>query len=139
MGDPDIKSANREEIKKLTMEASEVGLVHCTDNRAENTTILCACCECCCGMIGGLTRLDNPRSLARANFISKVDEEMRRLWFMCGYMSRKSALNDTTRKRTYTWSDLVLFDRNFENKKVFLPHHKKFSPHKIRSKLKKKK
>jgi len=76
MGDPDIKSATREEIKSLTMEASEVGLVHCTDNRAENTTILCACCECCCGMIGGLTRLNYPRSLARANFISKVDEEL---------------------------------------------------------------
>jgi len=76
MEDPDIKSATREEIKKLTMEASEVGLVHCTDNRAENTTILCACCECCCGMIGGLTRLNYPRSLARANFISKVDEEL---------------------------------------------------------------
>jgi len=27
-------------------------------------------------MIGGLTRLDNPRSLARANFISKVDKEL---------------------------------------------------------------
>jgi len=76
MGDPDIKSATREDIKKLTMEASELGLVHCTDNRAENTTILCACCECCCGMIGGLTRLDNPRALARANFLSKVDEEL---------------------------------------------------------------
>ena len=76
MNDPDIKSATREDIRKLTREASEVGLVHCTDNQAENTTILCACCECCCGMIGGLTRLDNPRALASANFISKVDEEL---------------------------------------------------------------
>ena len=76
MGDPDINSATREDIKKITMEASEVGLVHCTDNTAENTTILCACCECCCGMIGGLTRFDNPRSLARANFISEVDKEL---------------------------------------------------------------
>jgi len=76
MNDPDIKSATREEIRKLTMEASEVGLVHCTDNQAENTSILCACCECCCGMIGGLTRLDNPRALASANFISKVNEEL---------------------------------------------------------------
>jgi len=76
MNDPDIKSATREEIRNLTMKASEVGLVHCTDNNAENTTILCACCECCCGMIGGLTRFDNPRALARANFISKVAEEL---------------------------------------------------------------
>jgi len=76
MNDPDIKSATREEIKNLTKEASKVGLVHCTDNQAENTSILCACCECCCGMIRGLTRFDNPRAIARANFISKVDEEL---------------------------------------------------------------
>ena len=76
MNDPDIKSATSEEIKTLTKEAAEIGLVHCTDNQAENTTILCACCECCCGMIGGLTRFDNPRAIARANFISKVDEEL---------------------------------------------------------------
>lgn len=75
MGDPVIKSATREEIKKLTKEASEVGLVHCTDNTAENTTILCACCECCCGMLGGLTRFDNPRAIARANYVSLINEE----------------------------------------------------------------
>ena len=76
MNDPDIISATREEIKNLTREAAEIGLVHCTDNQAENTTILCACCECCCGMLRGLTRFDNPRAIARANFISKVDEEL---------------------------------------------------------------
>jgi len=27
-------------------------------------------------MLKGLTRLDNPRAIARANFISKVDEEL---------------------------------------------------------------
>ncbi len=76
MDDPIIREASKEEIKNLTREAAEIGLVHCTDNRAENTAILCACCECCCGMLKGLTRLDNPRAIARANFISKVDEEL---------------------------------------------------------------
>jgi len=27
-------------------------------------------------MIGGLTRLDNPRALARANFVSEVNEDL---------------------------------------------------------------
>ena len=90
MKDPDIKPATREEIKNLTMEASEIGLVHCTDNRAENTTILCACCECCCGMIGGLTRFDNPRSLARANFLSEVDED---LCVACGTCRERCKFN----------------------------------------------
>ena len=75
MGDPIIKSASKNEIVKITKEAAEVGLVHCTDNRAENCTILCACCECCCGMLKGLTRLDNPRAIAKANFISHIAED----------------------------------------------------------------
>jgi len=76
MGDPDIKAASKEEIKKITKSASEIGLVHCTDNRAENCSILCACCECCCGMLKGLTRLDNPRAIANANYISTVDKDL---------------------------------------------------------------
>lgn len=75
-GDPIVKEASKEEVKKITKEAAEIGLVHSTDNYATNTTILCACCECCCGMLKGLTRLDNPRAIAKANFISHVDEEM---------------------------------------------------------------
>jgi Pyruvate/2-oxoacid:ferredoxin oxidoreductase delta subunit len=76
MDDPIVKSSNREEIKKVTKEAAEIGLVHMTDNRAENCTILCACCECCCGMLRGLTRFDNPRAIAKANFISTIDSEI---------------------------------------------------------------
>ncbi|MFX1379774.1 MAG: 4Fe-4S binding protein [Promethearchaeota archaeon] len=72
MGDPIIKSASKNEIIEITKTAAELGLVHCTDNRAENCTILCACCECCCGMLRGLTKLDNPRAIAKANFISYI-------------------------------------------------------------------
>ncbi len=75
MEDPIIKAASKEDIIKITQEAAAVGLVHCTDNRAENCTILCACCECCCGMLKGLTRLDNPRAIAKANFISYILED----------------------------------------------------------------
>ncbi|MFX0069579.1 MAG: ATP-binding protein [Candidatus Hermodarchaeota archaeon] len=75
MGDPYVKAASREDIKSLTKEASDVGLVHCTDNRAENCNILCACCECCCGMLRGLVELDNPRAVAKANFLSSIDKD----------------------------------------------------------------
>jgi len=76
MDDPIIKKASKEEIIKITKEAAELGLVHCTDNNAENTGILCACCECCCGMLKGLTRLNNPRAIAKANFLSKIDKNI---------------------------------------------------------------
>jgi Pyruvate/2-oxoacid:ferredoxin oxidoreductase delta subunit len=76
MGDPVVKRITREEAKKITAEAAELGLVHTTDNMAKYSNILCACCECCCGLLAGLTRtgLHNPKAIARANYISTVDE-----------------------------------------------------------------
>ncbi len=71
--DPIVKEITKEEVIRLTKEAAEIGLVHCTDNVADNCNILCACCECCCGMLAGLTRLDNPKAIARANFIASID------------------------------------------------------------------
>ncbi len=77
MGDPVIKSITKEEVKKMTKEAAELGLVHMTDNHAEHTNIICACCECCCGNLAGLIRFqDNPRAIAKANFISMIDEDL---------------------------------------------------------------
>jgi len=76
MGDPVVKFPTKEEVKKIVREAAEEGLVHCTDNTAYNTTIICNCCECCCGMLRGLTRFDNPRAIAKANFISNINSEI---------------------------------------------------------------
>jgi ferredoxin len=76
MGDPAIKPASKEDVIRITKEAAELGLVHMTDNNANNNHILCQCCECCCGNLAGLTRLDNPRCIARANYISSIDEEL---------------------------------------------------------------
>ncbi len=76
MEDPIVKEITREEAKENVKKSAEIGLVLCTDNVADNTNILCSCCECCCGMLAGLTRFDNPRSMAKANYISTVDPEV---------------------------------------------------------------
>jgi ferredoxin len=76
MGDPAIKSITKEEAKQITREANELGLVHMTDNVATGGFVLCQCCECCCGNLAGLTRLDNPRCIGKANYISSIDEEL---------------------------------------------------------------
>lgn len=73
MGDPNIKRISKEEAIKIIKEAAEIGLVHTTDNRVDNFNIICSCCECCCGFLAGLTRFDNPRAIAKANYISHVD------------------------------------------------------------------
>ncbi len=74
MGDPAVRAISKEEVKEEARKAAELGLVHMTDNNENNVHILCACCECCCGNLAGLTRLDNPRAIARANYISSIDE-----------------------------------------------------------------
>lgn len=76
MGDPAIKAVSKEDVIRITKEANELGLVHMTDNNPPNSHILCQCCECCCGNLAGLTRLDNPRCIARANYISSIDEDL---------------------------------------------------------------
>ncbi len=78
MGDPVVRRIDKEEAKKITAEAAKLGLVHTTDNYAKNSNILCACCECCCGLLAGLTRtgLENPRAIAKANYIANVDSEI---------------------------------------------------------------
>ncbi|MHA1299614.1 MAG: ATP-binding protein [Candidatus Helarchaeota archaeon] len=76
MGDPVARRASKVEVKRLTESASKMGLVHTTDNFLRSN-ILCHCCECCCVMLAGLTRpgLNNPRAIAKANYIAVVDEE----------------------------------------------------------------
>jgi len=75
-GDPIIKAITKEEAKELVREASELGLVHNTDNKAKNCTIICSCCECCCGHLTGMIKYGNPRAIGKANYIAYVNENL---------------------------------------------------------------
>jgi len=68
---PEIKKGVIENVKK----SAELGLVLATDNHASNTVILCSCCECCCGMLRGICEFDNPRAIAKSNFVAQVDKD----------------------------------------------------------------
>ncbi len=76
LGDPATRRVTKEEVIKIAKEASELGLVHTTDNYAGPSTIICQCCECCCGLLAGLTRpgLNNPKAIAKANYIAVINE-----------------------------------------------------------------
>jgi ferredoxin len=93
MGDPAVKAISKEEVIEEAKKAAEIGLVHMTDNSADAANILCACCECCCGNLAGLTRLDNPRAIARANYISSIDEG---LCVACGTCIERCKFNAIT-------------------------------------------
>jgi len=70
------KKISKEKAKEIMRQSAELGLVLATDNTAKFTNVICSCCECCCGIIRGLTRFDNPRAIAKANFISTIDENL---------------------------------------------------------------
>jgi len=74
--DPVIKRVTKEEVKEIAKKASELGLVYATDNHTENLTILCSCCECCCGMLRGLVEFENLKAIAKANYIAQVDVDI---------------------------------------------------------------
>ncbi|NHI90904.1 MAG: hypothetical protein EAX96_00290 [Candidatus Lokiarchaeota archaeon] len=77
------REISKEDAKKMVVETSKMGLVHITENFNENSQhfLICSCCDCCCCILQSLTKLNNPHSLAKANFIAKVNEEV---CFGCG-------------------------------------------------------
>lgn len=75
-GDPIIREITKEEARELTKNASEIGLVHSTDNVGINCRLICACCECCCALLTGLTKFDYPRAIGKANYIALIDEDL---------------------------------------------------------------
>ncbi|MHA1251027.1 MAG: 4Fe-4S dicluster domain-containing protein, partial [Candidatus Helarchaeota archaeon] len=42
--------------------------------REGNHTLICNCCACCCNLIGGITKWDNPRAVAKANYIATLEK-----------------------------------------------------------------
>jgi heterodisulfide reductase subunit A-like polyferredoxin len=77
LSDPESRRASKEEVIKIAQDAAKMGLVHTTDNYSGPANILCQCCECCCGLLAGLTRpgLHNPKSIAPANYLATVDAD----------------------------------------------------------------
>ncbi|MHA1712238.1 MAG: ATP-binding protein [Candidatus Freyarchaeota archaeon] len=55
--------------------AEKHGLVHTTTNHQHRPAFICNCCPCCCGFLGTLTKLKNPRGFVKSNFMPKIDHE----------------------------------------------------------------
>jgi ferredoxin len=72
---PGNRPITREEVKVIVKNSAEQGLVLMTDNSAKFFSTLCSCCECCCSHLQGLTKLNNPRAVSKANYISSINEE----------------------------------------------------------------
>jgi len=68
----------REEAHKLIDKYSKLGLIFATENvKQTNHQIICACCECCCSLMRGMTRFEdkNENCVSKSNYISEVDQD----------------------------------------------------------------
>lgn len=66
----------REEAEAVVARAEEAGLVHTTNNSQDRLNFICNCCTCCCTVLRGLTKLNNPNAFATSRWHAQVDPEL---------------------------------------------------------------
>jgi ferredoxin len=70
------KPIDREQADQYVAEVRELPLVTMVNNHKDfDDGIICFCCGCCCSISRGITRWDNPRALARSDFVARVSDE----------------------------------------------------------------
>ncbi len=69
------REITKEEAKEILRRSEEAGLVHVTDNRADNEHIICNCCSCCCIVLPVILKERKRVLLAPSRFLPEVDED----------------------------------------------------------------
>jgi len=69
------REITREEAYKLLDKSEEEGLVHLSDNSQKHINFICNCCGCCCGILGGITKLNKPHAVATSHFVLEIDAD----------------------------------------------------------------
>ena len=77
----------REEAHELIDKNAKMGLVFNTGNIMNPMfhQVICSCCACCCSVLKPITRYEDKfeHSIAKANYISKVDQELCKGFGLC--------------------------------------------------------
>ena len=66
----------KEEALTILHESEESGLIHCSMNTQSQHFYICNCCTCCCLVLRGLTKWEQPHSFVRSNFRIAVDGDL---------------------------------------------------------------
>ena len=67
------REVTKEEAQEIVRKSEEAGLVHVTDNRADNEHIICNCCSCCCIVLPLILKERKRVLLAPSRFLPEVD------------------------------------------------------------------
>lgn len=77
------REVTKEEAKEIIRKSEEAGLVHVTDNRADNEHIICNCCPCCCIVLPLILKERKRVLLAPSRFLPEVDADKCTLCATC--------------------------------------------------------
>lgn len=79
------RKVTQEEALEIIKLAEDNGLVHTIINSSgpNSQMLLCNCCPCHCGVLGGLLKFNNPRSFAKSNYRPSIDQSVCKLCEKC--------------------------------------------------------
>ena len=67
----------KQEAFDLLDQAEEAGLVHLTHNMQNGLFYICNCCGCCCGVLGGITKLGiNASEVVNSHYYAEIDPDL---------------------------------------------------------------
>jgi Pyruvate/2-oxoacid:ferredoxin oxidoreductase delta subunit len=69
------RQITKEEAYKILDMSEAEGLVHLSDNNQKRINFICNCCGCCCGILGGITKLHKPNAVATSHFVVSINED----------------------------------------------------------------
>ena len=70
------RKITKEEAMDILARCEEEGLIHTTNNAQQKIPYICNCCTCCCLVLRGITRLNNPNAVAHAAYVARVDPDL---------------------------------------------------------------
>jgi electron transport complex protein RnfB len=80
------RKVNAQQAKDYFDEMQKLGLVGTTENYSDpGHMVICLCCGCCCSILRGRTRWDNPAAFAPSNFVARTDEDC----VLCGECAQR--------------------------------------------------
>jgi len=69
------RQIDKKEAMAVLDHAEEAGLVHTSNNSADQASVICNCCSCCCTILRGKTQLNQPNAFATSAFVAYAESD----------------------------------------------------------------
>jgi len=69
------REIDKKEAIDILKKSAEAGLIHTSSNTMERIDFICNCCTCCCGILQGVYRFNDPVRSLSSNYEARVDAD----------------------------------------------------------------